>query len=129
MAEIGGNLSMIVGAWTAMLSSGKTEALGAILDEGVNWQGVMPGELCRNRDEVLDILVRNRRRAARITRIEAAELGDRVVVSVDGPDFKEMDGRPPGPRSLVFTFRGGRVVRMESFATRDAAFELLNVRR
>jgi hypothetical protein len=129
MTEIGGNLAMIVGAWTAMLSSGNTESLGAILDEGVTWQGVLPDQICRNREEVLDILIRNQRRPPRLTRIEAAEFGDRVVVSVESPDFEEMDGRPRGPRSLVFTFRNGRVVRMESIATRDAAFDLVNVRR
>lgn len=126
MTAIGGNLSMIVGAWTGMLSSGNTESLAAILDEGVIWQGVLPDQVCRNRDEVLDILVRNRRRPPRLTRIEAAEFGDRVVVSVDGPDFQAIGDRPAaGPRSLVFTFRNGRIVRMESTATRDAAFNLM----
>jgi hypothetical protein len=68
-------------------------------------------------------LVRNRPRAPRITRIEAEEKGDQVAVSVDGPDFQSDDWRPPGgPRWLVFTFRNGRVIRMQSLTSRDAAF-------
>jgi hypothetical protein len=125
MTEIGGNLAMIVGAWTEMLRSSNTESLAAILDEHVIWQGVLPDEICRNRDEVVGLLDRFLSRPPRLTKIEAAEFGDRVVVSVDGPDFPEMDHRPSGPRSLVFTFRNGRVVRMESTATRDAAFDLV----
>ena len=31
---------------------------------------------------------------------------------------------PGTPRSLVFTFRAGKVVRMESLSSRDAAFAL-----
>jgi hypothetical protein len=31
---------------------------------------------------------------------------------------------PGAPRSLVFTFRDGKVVRMESLPSRDAAFAL-----
>ncbi|HEV2033210.1 MAG TPA: nuclear transport factor 2 family protein [Candidatus Dormibacteraeota bacterium] len=123
MTELGGNLAIILGAWTEMLRSGDVESLAAILDEKVIWQGVQPEQICTNRDEVLDVLVRNRGRAPRLTKIEAAEFGDRVAVSVEGPDFEDDDEGPPsGPPSLVFTLQNGRIIRMESTATRDAAF-------
>ena len=124
MTEVGGNLAIILGAWTEMLRSGDTESMAAILAEDVIWQGVLPEQICTNRDQVLDVLVRNRGRAPRLTKIEAAEFGDRVAVSVEGPDFEDDDepGRS-GPPSLVFTFQNGRIVRMESMSTRHAAFD------
>lgn len=57
--------------------------------------------------------------------MEAEEFGDRVVLTVEGPDFGPGPAgtalEPPGgPRTLVLTFEADRVVRLESFATRDA---------
>jgi ketosteroid isomerase-like protein len=119
--ETGERLASIVSAWTEMFSSGDTAALADLLDERVVWQGIGPDEICHNRGEVLELLTRRRRKPPRLTRFEAEEIGDRVAVSVDGPDFAQADMRA-GPRSLVFTFADGRIVRMESLATRDDAF-------
>lgn len=80
---------------------------------------------------MLHTLERLRAHPPRITRIEAEEFGDRVAISVEGPDFPAISESaeaqllaPGAPRSLVFTFRAGRVVRMESLHSRDAAFAL-----
>jgi hypothetical protein len=131
MSEIGDNLTLLVAAWTGMFRSGSSEALAAILDENVVWQGVLPELLCSNRTQVLHTLDRLRAHPPRITRIEAEEFGDRVAISVEGPDFpassESADAQvlaPGAPRSLVFTFQAGRVVRMESLHSRDAAFAL-----
>jgi hypothetical protein len=123
MSDEGAYLALILSAWTEMLRRGETGPLAAILHENVVWQGIQPEQICGNREEVLDLLVRNRRRPPRLTRIEAEEFGDRVAVSVNGPDFPENENLAAGaPRSLVFTFSDGKVVRMESFASREAAF-------
>jgi hypothetical protein len=124
--EAGNNLALILSAWTEMLRDGNTQALGSILDENVVWQGILPEQVCRDREEVLDLLSRRRGRPPRLTRIEAQEFGDQVAVSVSGPDFPDNEVlAAKAPRSLIFTFRDGRVVRMESLATRDAAFARL----
>ena len=130
MAEIGENLALIVGAWMEMARTGNSERFAALFDEDAVWQGLLPELACHGREQVLELLVRARQRVPRITRLEAQEFGDRVAVCVEGPDFPEpLDGAwpllPPGaPRSLVFTFRHGRVVRMESLPNRDAAFTM-----
>ena len=125
MSDAGVKLALVLEAWAEMVHGGSTESLGALLDESVTWQGILPEQVCRNRQEVLSLLARRRARPPRLTRIEAAEFGDRVVVSVDGPDFLPQDTPAAGgPRSLVFTFRDGRVVRMESEPDRDTAFAL-----
>ncbi|MDP9271681.1 MAG: hypothetical protein M3P14_12055 [Chloroflexota bacterium] len=124
MSEPGENLSRIVSAWLAMLQTGNSVELASILDPYVVWQGILPEQICHNRDEVLGILVRNQR-PLRLTRINAEEIGDRVAVSVLGPDFVDVDEQPAEePRSLVFTFRAGTVVRINSLPSREAAFEL-----
>jgi hypothetical protein len=126
MGEQGENLARIVSAWLAVLRSGDLVELAGLLDPNVVWQGVHPDEICRNRGQVLDILVRNKVRPPRLTRIEASEHGDSVAVSVQGPDFPETDTlTADAPRSLVFTFQAGMVVRIESFSTADAAFALV----
>ena len=124
--HVGENLALIVAALTDVLRRGSTDALQALLDEEVVWTGIFPDDICHNRQEVLDTLVRNRPRAPRITRIEAEENGNLVAISVEGPDFQSDDRLPPGdPRSLVFTFQEGQVIRMQSLKSRDDAFRLV----
>ena len=122
--RLGSNLGRIVAAWSELFQAGTTGPLQAMLDEKVIWEGAFPGELCHNRDEVID-RVSHMPGTPRITRLEAEESGDRVVVSVDGPDFRGEDPNHSGPRSLTFTFKDGRVTRMKSFASRDEAFRAL----
>jgi hypothetical protein len=81
---------------------------------------------CDSREEVLDILARNRRRLMRIARVEDEEAGDRVAVSVESPDFPDApDGVAGAGRALVFTFHDRRVARMKSLPDRDSAFARL----
>ena len=127
VSEPGGGLAAILAAWTAMLRTGGTDELAAILDPDVVWWGILPEQVCHGRDETLDILARNRPRPPRITRVEAQESGHRVAVSVEGPDFPAGGPLPAdAPRSLLFTFRGGKVIEMQSLPGRDAAFALLS---
>jgi len=126
MSEAGEHLSRIVSAWLRMLRSGNSAELASILDPNVIWQGLLPEQICQNRDEVLGVLIRNQARPPRVTRFEAEEIGDKVAVSVMSPDFVEMDGQPTKEsRSLVFTFRAGSVVRIDSLTSKEAAFEMV----
>ena len=59
------------------------------------WQGLLPELVCHGRDEVRDALGSARGgRLPRVSRMEAEEAGDRVVLTVEGPDFG------PGPAVL-----------------------------
>jgi hypothetical protein len=125
--ETGERLARLLSAWAAYLRTGRTDELAAMLDEGVVWQGLLPELVCNGRDQVLDMMVRNRGGAPRLTHIEAEEAGRQVAVSVEGPDFPD-NGllAAAAPRSLVFTFSGPRVVHIQSTSSRDAAFALLD---
>jgi hypothetical protein len=125
MAEAGENLARVVSAWLAVLRDRDTTELAGLLHPDVVWQGITPELVCRSRDEVLDIMVRNKRRPPRITRVEAEEHGELVAISVAGPDFPETEVQAPDtPRSLVFTFQLGTVTRIESVPTAEAAFAI-----
>ncbi|MGH8987684.1 MAG: hypothetical protein ACRDXC_03680 [Acidimicrobiales bacterium] len=127
MNEPGSNLARVLAVWGEMSRSQTTAPLAEMLANDVVWQGVLPELSCHGRDEVCSVLGAARGgQVPRVTHMEAEEAGDRVVLTVEGPDF----GTGPagsalesagGPRTLVLSFQDGTVVRMESFATRDEA--------
>jgi hypothetical protein len=78
MSKPGANLNLVLSVMVAMSRTGGTKELASILDEGVVWQGLLPELVCNGRGEVLDIL--GRAPFPPITRVEAEEVGDRVVV-------------------------------------------------
>jgi len=127
MSEPGSNLARVFAVWGEMSHSQTMAPLVDAMAEDVVWQGLLPELVCHGRDEVRDVLGSARGgRLPRVTRMEAEEVGDRVVITAEGPDF----GPGPagsalepvgGPRTLVLSFEDGRIVRMESFATRQEA--------
>lgn len=119
MASDGDNLATVLGACVDVLRSGRAEKLASILDDNVVWHGVLPGTGCNTRRQVLDFLERRQGGAPRITRLEIAEVGDTVVVTAAGPDFREPDTGEPRPEAaMVFTLERGRVVEMRGVRTR-----------
>lgn len=115
MSEGGENLFRLLAAWIELVGSGRPGALTAILDPDVTWQGILPDQICHNRDEVLHVMGGNALRPMRLSRVEAQEAGGQVAITVEGPDLPELEGQPAGaPRHLVFTFTGGTVVRIET---------------
>lgn len=124
----GDRLGLLAAAWLRLLREGDSAGLGDLLDDRVIWQGILPQQVCDGRDEVLTLIGRQLRRQLRLTRFDAEEAGDRVAVSVASPDFPAMPDQPAdAPRSLVFTFAGTRVVRMDSYPSREAAWAALAV--
>jgi hypothetical protein len=117
VAAVDSNLALVLGAWNTIVQSGSTQDLAAILHEQVVWQGALPDSVSRGRVEVLGVLADNP--APHLTRIEARERGDRVLLTMEGPDFPLTEGHRAGIRSLVFTLRNGAVVRMETVGKRD----------
>jgi ketosteroid isomerase-like protein len=93
------------------------------LDPDVVHQGVHPDLVCHNRDEVLDNVRRGFARADfGIDRLEVIDAGDRVVVGLAGPRFREVPWAPlTGQIYVVYTLRQGRIVRMDDYLTRSEA--------
>ncbi|MGH8299843.1 MAG: hypothetical protein ACRET5_00075 [Steroidobacteraceae bacterium] len=130
MNEPGSNLARVLAVWGEMSRSQTTAPLAEALAEDVVWQGLLPELVCHGRHAVRGVLGSARGgQPPRVTRMEAEEVGDRVVITVDGPDFGPGPagsalGPSGGPRTLVLSFEDGTVVRMESYATRDQALDV-----
>jgi ketosteroid isomerase-like protein len=86
-------------------------------------QGVLPELVCNNRREVLHNVQRGfARDDFRVDRLELIDAGERVVVGLAGPRFREVPWAPlNGQISVVYTIRDGRIVLMEDFLTRADA--------
>ncbi|MGO9660497.1 MAG: nuclear transport factor 2 family protein [Acidimicrobiales bacterium] len=127
MSEPGANLARVLAVWGEMSQRQTMEPLADAMAEDVVWQGLLPELVCHGRDEVRGVLGSARAgRLPTVTRMEAEEVGDRVVVTVEGPDFGPGPAGPAlgpvgGARTLVLSFADGRIARMESFATRQEA--------
>lgn len=74
------------------------------------WIGRFPGELCRNRDEVLEMLRRAEENGIRLEAEIVWEGGDTFVVD------PHLDGR-----HQVVTLRDGMVSEVRAYVSRDAA--------
>jgi hypothetical protein len=110
-----------------MLEDPDLSQMRELLDERVIWQGLRPELVCHDRREVLALFQRQRDVGLRITRLEAEEVGSRVLISVESPELSAIDGviESGAPRSLVFTFAGGRVAQIASYVSREAALAAL----
>jgi SnoaL-like domain len=124
--EPGENLERVLSASITMFRTRSTNEIASLLDPGVVWQGVLPDQRCEGADAVLALMDRNQaQRPPRLTRVDAREFGQRVLVSVEGPDFPENGPLQAGsPRTLVFTFRDGRIGRIDSCASLEAGLAL-----
>ncbi len=124
--QAGRLLVRIVAAWSALVQNGDAEPLTALLDPHVVWQGLAPELACHGRGDVMRLLRRQASAPPRITRLEAREAGDRVAISVEGPDLPSIEGfEDLSARTIVFTFRGAAVVEMRSFADPQAALDAI----
>jgi len=92
-------------------------------DPGVVHQGVLPELVCNNRQEVLENVQRGfSRDDFGVDRLELIDAGERVLVGLAGPRFREAPWAPLNSQIyVVYTIREGRIVRMEDFLTRAQA--------
>ena len=93
------------------------------LDPRVVHQGILPELVCNNRQEVLENVQRGfSRDDFGVDRLELIDAGERVLVGLAGPRFREVPWAPlNGQIYVVYTIREGRIVRMEDFLTRAQA--------
>ncbi|HET9050196.1 MAG TPA: nuclear transport factor 2 family protein, partial [Candidatus Dormibacteraeota bacterium] len=81
MAEEGDNLATVLGAWLDATRTRTLDPLEAMMDENITWHGVIPGTVCHGRAETIETMRRGVGRLPRVTRVEAIEVGDVVVMS------------------------------------------------
>ena len=115
-----GNDELVRSSFDAFLR-GDFDALGRVMDPGVEWLWYEPGEWdCHDRDKVLATL-RDRQTEGVVTGLNAVvAVDERVFVEVTGPKLKQR-GLPGGQACMVVTVRDGRIVRMQDYPNRAAA--------
>jgi len=98
------------------------EAMRAVLDPDVTWQGLQEDWVCNGPDEVIETLQRERHRRRDVIALEFIRADDRVVMGVRGPALDEVGGEPlNGQIFNVFTLINGRIVRIEDHRLRSEA--------
>jgi ketosteroid isomerase-like protein len=91
------------------------------LDPDVVHQGVRPELVCNNRDDVLALVRRGfDRDDFGVDHLELIEAGERVVVGLAGPRFREVPWLD-GQLFMVYTLRDGRIARIDDYLTRAEA--------
>jgi ketosteroid isomerase-like protein len=105
-----------------VILSGDRAAFAELLAPSVVWVGVYPGQLCRNRDDVLATFDEQPNAARKLTPEIVEERGNVIVV----------DPHPDPPPEWapdicqVIVVRQGKVVEMRDYADREAALAALN---
>ncbi len=99
------------------------DALARGLDPDVVHQGVLPSLVCDGRDAVLE-RIRSSLDGGEsgIERLELSAAGDRVILAIAGPRFREIPFLD-GEIFIVFTVRDGLIARMDDCRTREDALK------
>jgi ketosteroid isomerase-like protein len=122
------NPSVLVG-WLDGMRRGDLDAIAALLDPDVHWRGLPAGAVCRNRDEVLDmlggVLAEKRPRASALELVA----GDgAVMLGVRADELRAIGDVPlPGQLFNVFRLRAGRIVSVDDYAHRAQALRAAQV--
>jgi ketosteroid isomerase-like protein len=121
------NIEIIVADWLDAIRRGDLETMASRLAPDVVHQGVKPEWICRNRQEVIDMVGQ---RVGRVPPVEAIELvaaGDHVVMSVRGvgigPPIDGDEDEARGQATIVYTLVEGKIVRMQDYLHRAEALE------
>ncbi|MGI8827934.1 MAG: hypothetical protein ACR2JC_20350 [Chloroflexota bacterium] len=86
-------------------------------------QGVLDDLICVDRDQVLGNMLGSLETTEfGIERLELIDAGERVVVGLGGPRFRDVPYVPLlGQIYIVYTLRDDRIVRMDDYLTRAEA--------
>ena len=94
------------------IESADLESFGEGLAQDVVWIGILPGELCRNREQVMALLGRARDRGRRVAPEIVFDREDLLVID---PHLEDSE------RHQVFVLRNGLVAEMRAYPDREAA--------
>jgi hypothetical protein len=109
----------------------KHQELRGLLIEGVTWHPAREGawEPCTNADEVVKTLLW-RAGMNKMRPFDFIDLGDRVVVQLRGRGIGRLGAKGFFPRLFqIVVLRGGKVVSIKDYSTRDEALAAAGVKR
>lgn len=118
------DLETVIFDYLGALRGGDREAVRAVLDPDVTWQGLHEDWICHGPNEVIETLQEGLRLRRDVSALEFVRAGSRVVMGVRGPSLDEVGGEPLGGQIFnVFTLRNGRIVRIEDYRLRAEALK------
>ena len=122
------NLEIVLLDYLGAIRNGDHEALRAVLDPEVTWQGLHDDWVCHGPEQVIEMLQEELERRRDVAAMEFIRAGDRVVMGVRGPAMDEVGGEPLGGQIYnVFTLRNGRIVRIEDHRLQTEALAAAGV--
>ena len=122
------NLETVLIDFLGALRRADQEAMRAVLDPDVTWQGLREGWVCHGPDEVIDTLQQGLEQRRDVSALEFIRAGDRVVMGVRGPALDHIDGEPLGGQIFnVFTLSNGRIIRIEDHRLQAEALQSAGV--
>ncbi len=118
------NLETVIFDYLGALREGNQEAVRAVLDPNVTWQGLHEDWVCHGPDEVIETLREGLRLRRDVAALEFVRAGSRLVMGVRGPSLDEVGGEPlDGQIFNVFTLSNGKIVRIEDYRLRADALK------
>jgi ketosteroid isomerase-like protein len=118
------NLETVIFDYLGALREGNQEAVRAVLDPNVTWQGLHEDWVCHGPDEVIETLQEGLRLRGNVAALEFVRAGSRLVMGVRGPSLDEVGGEPlDGQIFNVFTPSNGKIVRIEDYRLRAEALK------
>jgi SnoaL-like domain len=106
---------------------GDIQALTAGLDLDVVHQGVVPSLVCSGREAVVERMQSSLEQVeSGIEKLELIAAGERVIVGVAGPRFREVPFLD-GEIFMLFTLRDGLIVRIDDYRSREDAIRAAEV--
>jgi hypothetical protein len=125
MTRSSDNLELILFGWIDALRRGDPDLVAPRLADDIVWQGLRAELVCPNRGAVLDSIREGGQHRHRVSGLEIAALDDgHVLLAVRLPGVTELYGEPiAGELFSIITLRGGVIVRIEEFKTRDEALD------
>jgi limonene-1,2-epoxide hydrolase len=114
-------LDVVVG-WLDAMRRGATDEVERWLDPDVTWRGVRDSAVCRNRDEVLDMLQGSLEGRLGATAVELIAGEGAAVLGAKVPGLAEIGGvELRGQLFNVFRVGCGRIIAVEDYVYRDQA--------
>jgi limonene-1,2-epoxide hydrolase len=121
-------LDVVVG-WMDAMRRGDIEEVERWLDPDITWRGVRNRAVCRNRDEVLDMLRGSLEGRLGADAVEIIAGDGAAVLGAKVPGLAEIGGVDVrGQLFNVFRVGCGRVIAVEDYARRDEALAAAGVR-
>jgi hypothetical protein len=120
-------LDVVVG-WLDSMRRGDLREVEDWFDPGVTWRGVRDSAVCRNREEVLEMLQGSLEGRLGVDAVEIIAGDGAVVLGAKVPGLTEIGGTDVrGQLFNVFRVGCGRVIAVEDYAHRDEALAAAGV--